>query len=55
MGRKGNEPRLGGREGLGRWMCEAHNEVNRKLGKAEFDCGKWGKRWGEGPKDGSCG
>jgi len=28
-------------------MCEAHNEVNRKLGKGEFDCGRWEERWGE--------
>lgn len=27
MGRRGNEPRVEGREGLGRWLCEAHNEV----------------------------
>ncbi|KAL9124308.1 MAG: hypothetical protein Q9217_006352, partial [Psora testacea] len=55
MARNGNEPRVEGREGLGRWMCEAHNEVNRKLGKREFDCGKWRERWAEGPGDGSCG
>ncbi|MCJ1254150.1 hypothetical protein MMC24_001964 [Lignoscripta atroalba] len=54
MGRKGNAPRVEGREGLGRWMCEAHNEVNRKLGKGEFDCGRWEERWRTGWKDGSC-
>ncbi|KAI4186620.1 MAG: hypothetical protein L6R41_003377 [Letrouitia leprolyta] len=54
MARKGNEPRVEGRSGLGRWMCEAHNEVNRKLGKQEFDCGKWEERWRTGWKDGSC-
>ncbi|MCJ1322855.1 hypothetical protein MMC15_008205, partial [Xylographa vitiligo] len=37
MARAGNEPRVEGRAGLGRWMCEAHNEVNRKLGKEVFD------------------
>ena len=49
------EPRVEGREGLGRWMCEAHNEVNRKLGKGEFDCRFWKERWKDGPGDGSCG
>ncbi|KAL8928585.1 MAG: hypothetical protein Q9208_001819 [Pyrenodesmia sp. 3 TL-2023] len=54
MNRKGNEPRVEGRSGLGTWMCEAHNEVNRKLGKQEFDCGKWEERWRTGWKDGRC-
>lgn len=54
MVRKGNEPRLEGRDRFGRWMCEAHNEVNRKLGKQEFDCGKWEERWRTGWKDGRC-
>ncbi|KAL9603986.1 MAG: hypothetical protein Q9179_002014 [Wetmoreana sp. 5 TL-2023] len=54
MARKGNEPRVESRDGLGRWMCEAHNEVNRKLGKQEFDCGRWEERWRTGWKDGRC-
>ncbi|KAL8909078.1 MAG: hypothetical protein Q9207_000412 [Kuettlingeria erythrocarpa] len=54
MARKGNEPRVEGRSGLGTWMCEAHNEVNRKLGKQEFDCRKWEERWRTGWKDGRC-
>lgn len=49
-----NTPRTEGREGLGRWMCKAHNEVNRKLGKDEFDCSKWQERWRTGWKDGRC-
>ncbi|KAI4164135.1 MAG: hypothetical protein LQ342_002099 [Letrouitia transgressa] len=48
MKQRGNEPRVEGREGLGRWMCEAHNAVNRKLGKREFDCGGWEERWRTG-------
>ncbi len=48
MQEKGNEPRVEGREGFGRWMCEAHNEVNRKLGKKEFDCNRWEERWRTG-------
>lgn len=54
MTRKGNEPKVEGRDRLGRWMCDAHNEVNRKLGKQQFDCGKWEERWRTGWKDGRC-
>ncbi|KAJ5594185.1 uncharacterized protein N7459_000393 [Penicillium hispanicum] len=49
-----NEPKLGGRAEFGWWMCEAHNEVNRKLGKKEFDCRFWEERWRTGWKDGRC-
>lgn len=48
MAERGNAPRVEGREALGRWMCEAHNEVNRKLGKEEFDCKRWEVRWRTG-------
>jgi FAD-linked sulfhydryl oxidase len=47
---------LSGREALSRWLCERHNEVNRKLGKSEFVC-TWerlGERWKDGPADGRC-
>ncbi|KAI9656709.1 MAG: hypothetical protein M1829_000368 [Trizodia sp. TS-e1964] len=40
--------RVGGRAELALWMCGAHNEVNRKLGKAEFDCARVEERWGGG-------
>ncbi|KAL2815491.1 hypothetical protein BJX63DRAFT_389653 [Aspergillus granulosus] len=49
-----NEPKLSGRKEFGNWMCEAHNEVNRKLGKKEFDCRLWEERWRTGWKDGRC-
>ncbi|KAL5337320.1 ERV/ALR sulfhydryl oxidase domain-containing protein [Aspergillus crustosus] len=49
-----NQPRLAGRSDFGTWMCEAHNEVNRKLGKREFDCRFWEERWRTGWKDGRC-
>ncbi|RDL33829.1 uncharacterized protein BP5553_08197 [Venustampulla echinocandica] len=49
-----NKVRAETRDRFGRWMCEAHNEVNRKLGKNEFDCNKWEERWRTGWKDGSC-
>ncbi|ODV90893.1 hypothetical protein CANCADRAFT_57300 [Tortispora caseinolytica NRRL Y-17796] len=40
-----NAPRVSSREALSRWICGAHNEVNRKLGKQEFNCNLWKKRW----------
>ncbi|KAH3903030.1 probable Mitochondrial FAD-linked sulfhydryl oxidase ERV1 [Saccharomycodes ludwigii] len=43
-----NAPKVGSREELGKWFCEAHNEVNEKLGKAKFDCNLWEKRWKDG-------
>lgn len=51
----GNEPRVSNRDEFGRWMCEAHNAVNVKLGKSSFDCNKWEERWRTGWKDGRCG
>ncbi|KAK3936909.1 augmenter of liver regeneration [Diplogelasinospora grovesii] len=42
------------RDAFGNWLCDAHNEVNRKLGKPIFDCSKWEERWRTGWKDGSC-
>lgn len=42
------------RDEFGQWMCEAHNDVNKKLGKKEFDCSKWQERWRTGWKNGSC-
>ncbi|CAL3969765.1 hypothetical protein PZA11_007653 [Diplocarpon coronariae] len=50
-----NQVRTESREEFGRWMCEAHNDINKKLGKKEFDCSKWEERWKTGWKDGSCG
>ena len=50
----GNAPRVSSREDFGRWLCEAHNEVNSKLGKPTFDCNKWQERWRTGWKDGRC-
>ena len=49
-----NTPRVSSRDEFGKWMCEAHNAVNVKLGKKEFDCGKWEERWRTGWKDGRC-
>jgi FAD-linked sulfhydryl oxidase len=49
-----NKVRTESRDEFGQWMCEAHNDVNRKLGKKEFDCSKWEERWRTGWKDGRC-
>jgi FAD-linked sulfhydryl oxidase len=42
------------RNEFGTWLCEAHNAVNRKLGKPTFDCRFWEERWKDGWKDGRC-
>ncbi|KHO01094.1 augmenter of liver regeneration [Metarhizium album ARSEF 1941] len=47
-------PRVGSRDDFGKWLCGAHNDVNRKLGKPEFDCSRWQERWRTGWKDGRC-
>ncbi|RMZ88718.1 hypothetical protein DV736_g4053, partial [Chaetothyriales sp. CBS 134916] len=54
MRQPGNDPRVGGQDELGMWMCEAHNAVNVKLGKAAFDCALWKQRWRDGWADGRC-
>ena len=46
--------KVSNREEFGRWMCEAHNAVNVKLGKEEFDCNRWEQRWRTGWEDGRC-
>ncbi|KAH3687368.1 hypothetical protein WICPIJ_001645 [Wickerhamomyces pijperi] len=45
------KPKVKTQEEFGRWLCEAHNEVNRKVGKKEFDCGLWRERWKDGWDD----
>ncbi|KAK3322107.1 augmenter of liver regeneration [Apodospora peruviana] len=51
---KKEDVRAGSRDEFGNWLCDAHNEVNKKLGKPTFDCSKWEERWRTGWKDGSC-
>ncbi len=46
--------RAAGRDDFGQWLCDAHNDVNRKLGKPVFDCSRWQERWLTGWKDGRC-
>ncbi|CAM1302948.1 GFER (predicted) [Pycnogonum litorale] len=52
---KKKPPDTKSRYDLSQWMCQLHNEVNRKLGKPQFDCKLVDERWLEGWKDGSCG
>lgn len=49
-----NKPQLSGSDDFGTWLCVAHNQVNSKLGKPEFDCSKWKYRWVDGWPDGRC-
>ncbi|PHH58525.1 hypothetical protein CDD81_5486 [Ophiocordyceps australis] len=51
---KRDAPRVGSRGDLSRWLCQAHNHVNRKLGKPQFDCQQWDERWRTGWRDGRC-
>ncbi len=39
---------------LAQWMCRLHNQVNRKLGKPQFDCSLVDQRWRDGWEDGRC-
>ncbi|ABN65280.1 predicted protein [Scheffersomyces stipitis CBS 6054] len=45
---KKHEPKVETQDSFGKWLCEAHNEVNVKLGKPKFDCNLWKKRWKDG-------
>jgi FAD-linked sulfhydryl oxidase len=38
-------PRVGSREEVIHWTCEAHNLVNERLGKPIQDCSKVGDMW----------
>uniref|UniRef100_A0A8D0KG39 Sulfhydryl oxidase n=1 Tax=Salvator merianae TaxID=96440 RepID=A0A8D0KG39_SALMN len=49
-----NRPDVSDRRNLTQWFCRLHNEVNKKLGKPEFDCSLVDQRWRDGWKDGSC-
>lgn len=42
------EPDTTTQDKFGKWLCNAHNEVNVKLGKPKFDCDLWKKRWKDG-------
>lgn len=48
---KENAIKADSKDVLGKWLCDAHNEVNVKLGKPKFDCNIWKKRWKDGGDD----
>lgn len=43
-----NKPTTESQDKLGNWLCEAHNDVNKKLGKPTFNCDLWKQRWRDG-------
>lgn len=43
---KQHPPWLGSGDAFQQWLCDRHNQVNRKLGKPIFDCSKVKERWG---------
>ncbi|EHY66529.1 hypothetical protein NEAUS03_0953 [Nematocida ausubeli] len=43
-------PKVSGRAEFGGWACQAHNIVNKRLGKQEFDCTRLDDRWDCGCK-----
>lgn len=43
-----NQPQVTDLDSFGKWVCHAHNDVNKKLGKPEFDCNLWKQRWKDG-------
>ncbi|KAL6255130.1 hypothetical protein P5V15_013460 [Pogonomyrmex californicus] len=47
-------PETSSQEKLTQWLCRIHNEVNKKIGKPEFDCKLVNQRWRDGWEDGSC-
>mmetsp|Transcript_17701 Transcript_17701/g.43232 ORF Transcript_17701/g.43232 Transcript_17701/m.43232 type:complete len:204 (-) Transcript_17701:244-855(-) len=51
---KTNPPEVETRRKFSIWMCEMHNDVNKRQGKPTFDCSKVDERWLDGPPDGSC-
>lgn len=38
-------PKVGNHDEFAGWMCQAHNVVNKRLGKPEFDCQRVDERW----------
>ncbi|KAK5995783.1 FAD-linked sulfhydryl oxidase ALR [Cladobotryum mycophilum] len=47
-----DKPPVASRAEFSQWLCRAHNDVNKKLGKPVFDCSRWDERWRTGWKDG---
>ncbi|EIJ89648.1 hypothetical protein NEPAR06_1782 [Nematocida parisii] len=43
-------PKVSSREEFAGWACQAHNIVNKRLGKQEFNCSRLDDRWDCGCK-----
>ena len=43
---KADPPRVDSRSAFAQWLCRLHNNVNRRLGKAEFNCTTVDAKWG---------
>ncbi|KAI9216827.1 FAD dependent sulfhydryl oxidase [Blastocladiella britannica] len=48
-------PATESRDAISQWMCVMHNDVNRRLGKPEFDCSRVLERWKESMDRARCG
>ncbi|KAM0673874.1 hypothetical protein GVAV_002712 [Gurleya vavrai] len=42
---KGFPPKIGNHDEFVEWLCKAHNVVNKRLKKEEFDCKRVEERW----------
>ncbi|KAM0688079.1 hypothetical protein COBT_000667 [Conglomerata obtusa] len=42
---KGFPPKIGNHDEFVEWLCRAHNIVNKRIGKTEFDCARVEERW----------
>jgi Erv1 / Alr family len=42
---RAHPPDVSSRDGLSRWLCEAHNIVNHRLNKPQFPCGYVDQAW----------
>ncbi|XP_075225030.1 evr1_Alr domain-containing protein Alr [Lycorma delicatula] len=51
---RASPPMVQSQEALTQWLCWVHNNVNRRLGKPQFDCRLVNERWRDGWPDGSC-
>lgn len=43
-----NKVQTKNQDDFGKWLCNAHNAVNVKIGKPKFDCNLWKQRWKHG-------
>ncbi|XP_039284990.1 FAD-linked sulfhydryl oxidase ALR isoform X5 [Nilaparvata lugens] len=51
---KASPPMVQSQTALSQWLCWVHNNVNKRIGKPQFDCKQVNARWRDGWPDGSC-